>query len=196
MSHKTNMLPKIIAITGAKRSGKDLLANYLCNKYLYDKIAFADPLKNAVRTLFNFTNDQIGFKGDGELKDIIDNRWGITQRQALQFFGTEILQYKIQELLPNINRKFLANALVTHVQNNNDVNFVISDLRFIHEYEELKKLGAFVIRIDRTNITQSTDVHCSEMEYKNIPCDMYIINDKDISSFIKKFDIAFDSITK
>ena len=52
----------IIAICGAKRSGKDVLAKYLINKYKYEKLSFAEPLKKAVKELFNF-NDIVRVSG-------------------------------------------------------------------------------------------------------------------------------------
>lgn len=180
-------MPRIISICGAKRVGKDLLSNYICNRYGYKKIAFAEPLKDCIKGLFNFTADQVG---NSYVKDVVDERWGIAPRKAMQFFGTEVLQYKIQELLPDIDRKFLAYALVSKLKD--DVAYVISDMRFMHEYEEVKKIGAFVIRIDRPgvmpDINHDIAVHTSEVSYKDIPYDMHIINDGDISEFIKKFD--------
>jgi hypothetical protein len=187
------MMPKIIAICGAKRSGKDTLAHYISYKYLYQKIAFADPLKEAVNVLFQFSPEQTG---DSDLKDVIDKQWGITPRRALQFFGTEVLQYKIQELLPNIDRKFLANALVSSITRNDYDHHVISDMRFVHEYEAVKKLGAFVIHVDRPSIEENyyhdVQAHCSEVEYRNIPYDLHIKNDQDIATLIQKFEIGLD----
>lgn len=182
------MLPRIIAITGAKRCGKDTLANYIAYRHQYTRIAFADPLKEAVSALFDFSSAQTG---DGNAKDVIDARWGITPRKALQFFGTEVLQYKMQELLPNIERKFLAYSLVERIKKNEDF-YVISDMRFVHEYEEINKLGACIIRIDRplTEENQNLDVpvHPSEIEYRQIPFHLHINNDSDIASLIKKFE--------
>jgi hypothetical protein len=181
-------MPRIIAICGAKRVGKDLLSNYICNRYGYKKIAFAEPLKDCIKGLFNFTEDQVG---DSYVKDVVDERWGIAPRKAMQFFGTEILQYKIQELLPDTDRKFLAYTLISKLKE--DVAYVISDMRFMHEYEEVKKLGAFVIRIDRPDVMPDVNhdvaVHTSEVSYKDIPYDMHIHNDGDIAEFIKKFDV-------
>lgn len=178
---------RIIALCGAKRCGKDTLAKYISNKYGYKRIAFADPLKEAVSALFRFSDKQTG---DGDEKDAVDRRWGIAPRKALQFFGTEVMQYKIQELLPNVERKFLAYSLVSRV-NPND-SFVISDMRFIHEYEELARLGAFIIRIDRplTAENQNLDVpvHPSEIEYRQIPYDLHINNNADIPSLIQAFE--------
>jgi hypothetical protein len=177
-------MPRIIAICGAKRVGKDLLANYICEKYEYKKIAFADPLKQCVKGLFNFSADQVG---DSHLKDQVDERWGITPRKALQFFGTEVLQYKMQEMLPDVGRKFLAYSLVANLRE--DVPYVISDMRFLHEFEEIKKLGAFVIRVDRPGVMPNTQLlHTSEVSYREIPFDLYMLNDADISDYINKFD--------
>lgn len=192
-------LPKVIALCGAKRSGKDTLANYIANKFMYHKIAFADPLKEAVCALFDFSYDQVGYsystyEACDDAKDVVDKRWGITPRKALQFFGTEVLQYKIQELLPGIDRKFLANSLASKIRQSNR-HFIISDLRFVHEYEELKKLDALIIRVDRPSIVENVyndeAVHTSEIEYRMIPYDIHILNDRDIPNLIKRFDDAF-----
>ena len=53
-------MKKIIAICGAKRSGKDLLAKHIINKYGYEKISFAEPLKEIVKLIFNFNDIQVG----------------------------------------------------------------------------------------------------------------------------------------
>ena len=168
--------PKIIAICGLKRSGKDVIADHLVNKYGYEKIKFADPLKKAVKELFEFTEEQVG---DSDDKDIMDTRWNITPRKALQFFGTEVMQFKIQELLKGVDRKFFAKSLVYKINtNNNDKKYVISDLRFYHEYEELEKIGVYIIRVERH--LDNNDHHISEVEYTKIPFHNIINNNKDI----------------
>lgn len=198
MTRRYANMPRIIAICGAKRVGKDLLANYVSNKYGYKKIAFAEPLKQCVKGLFNFTSEQLG---DGDIKDIVDERWGISPRKVMQFFGTEVLQHKIQELLPDVERKFLAYSLVSKLRN--DVPYVISDMRFLHEYEEVKKIGAFVIRVDRDIVMPDLNhdapleaIHSSEISYRDIPFDMHIKNNGDISEYIREFDKQMSKIFK
>lgn len=176
--------PVIIAICGAKRSGKDVLADHLVNHYHYEKIKIAEPLKHIVNQLFNFTPVQTG---EGDEKDELDPRWGITPRQALQFFGTEIMQFKIQELLPNIGRKFWISGLTAKLSP--DQKYVISDLRFYHEYEELAKHNAYIIKVSRPS-NSMCDPHSSEEEYKKIPHDLFITNDADIKSLLIKLDDA------
>jgi hypothetical protein len=192
-------MPKIIAICGAKRSGKDVLADYLVKKYNYERLAFADPLKLVVKKLFNFEDDQVGIGEDEgtDKKDIIDERWGITPRAALQFFGTEVMQEKIQELLPNIKRNFFANTLKNHIENAEEgKKFVISDLRFIHEYDMLANLSnvahkdKMIIRVIRPSKhrIKEQEPHISEVEYTNIPYDIIMINNGSIDEYISRFE--------
>lgn len=195
-------MPKIIAICGAKRCGKDVLAEHLVNKYNYERVAFANPLKVAVKNLFNFDDDQVGIgKDEGtDRKDIVDERWGITPRAALQFFGTEIMQEKIQELLPNMKRNFFANTLKNYIENagnsENDKRYVISDLRFIHEYEMLLNMPNInikditIVRVIRPseNRTKEQDPHVSELEYVDIPYDIIMINNGTIDDYIRRFE--------
>lgn len=199
-------MPLIIAICGAKRSGKDVLAEHLVSKYSYERVSFAEPLKQAVKSLFNFDDHQVGIGKDTgtDKKDIVDERWGITPRTALQFFGTEIMQEKIQEILPNVKRSFFANTLVNYIAAKRDIDmeqrFVISDLRFLHEYEALfgipriRKSDIVVIRAVRpepakaTEAVEAAKAHISELEYIKIPYDIILINNSSIQNYIEKFD--------
>ena len=181
-------MKKIIAICGAKRSGKDVLASYIVKKYGYTRLSFAEPLKHIVKLLFNFSDQQVGLiEGSNDEKDTVDERWGISPRKALQFVGTEILQNKIQELLPNIKRDYFANILLSKIEDNK--TYVISDLRFIHEYEKIKHLDIQIIKVIRPSIiTDEQHLHISENEYIYIPVDKEIVNDGTLEDYINKFE--------
>ena len=194
-------MPRIIAICGAKRSGKDVLAEHIVKQYHYERVAFANPLKQAVKALFNFNDEQV----ETDKKDVMDEKWGITPRAALQFFGTEMMQEKIQELLPDIKRNFFANTLKNYIAERCDADadgrktsFVISDMRFLHEYEMLfhipniRKEDIAVIRVLRPTTTgvadAASDSHISELEYVNIPYDVVLVNNGTIENYLAKFD--------
>ena len=199
-------MSNIIAICGAKRSGKDVLAKHLVATRGFKKLSFAEPLKKAVRELFNFNDIQVGIDEEnavGDEKDIIDERWGISPRKALQFFGTEIMQHSINELIPNTNRGFLADILLSRISGNSCDSYVISDMRFLHEYNKLKSMtkardacSLIVVKISRPSINIAEvkrDTHISENEYIDIPYDVEIINDGAISDLTDLFDIYYDS---
>ena len=49
----------IIGIYGKKRSGKDTIANFLCEKYGFIKYGFGDPIKDIAKIMFGFTEEQL-----------------------------------------------------------------------------------------------------------------------------------------
>lgn len=158
-------LPSVIAICGQKRAGKNTAASALREAFpeAYNaEMAFAEPIKRCVSELFGLTDDQV----DGGAKETPDPRWEmVTPRRLLQFFGTEMMQFKLQELLPATGRCFWSRCLVERVRahlemknsidnrerihnDNNDNNgdrgqirggVIITDMRFLHEYTALKE---------------------------------------------------------
>lgn len=187
---------KIIAICGFKGSGKDFVANYISQVYNYEHLKISSKLKEATKLLFDMNDEQI----EGDKKELIDERWNVTPRQVMQFIGTEIFQYKIQDLVPECNRDFWIKSFVNTLNTQKKGNVVISDMRFLHEYNYLRKYmpvhDLVVIRID--NVVDSMydveDVHVSETEYKKIPIDFQINND--MTSDIKTtIETIMNSIT-
>lgn len=171
-------VPRLIAVCGYKRSGKDTVANFISDTYGHEHIKIAAKLKNIVKTLFNFTEEQV----ETDSKEVVDNRWGVTPRHVMQFMGTEMFQYKIQELLPNIDRRFWIMNIINETRDKIDKGYplIISDLRFKHEYMELQKYGVYIIRVNKNNI-RGTDTHPSEVEFLDIPADLIINNDGSIT---------------
>lgn len=170
--------PRVIGLCGRRRVGKDTVANILNELYGYENVKISQDLKDALRILFGFSGEQI----ESGLKDQTDEYWGISPRQAMQFIGTEVMQYNINSLLPDIGRKFWIKGCINkHIEPFDTKRIVLSDLRFVHEYEELRnklKDDFMVIRIDRDlEIANSqVDEHVSEKEYLNIPFNTKIIN--------------------
>lgn len=170
------MRPNIIAFCGPKRCGKDVCARFVSDTYGYGHVKFASGVKEMVQVLFGFTEDQC----EGPEKDTVDSTWGIRPRDAMQFMGTEVMQFKIQDLLPNVGRLFWANQLFAR---HGTHNLVISDLRFVHEAKMIKTVSSssLIIRIHNPSVEAfHGDAHMSEHEHKSIPCDATLINDGDI----------------
>lgn len=172
-------LPRIIAICGKKRCGKDTLACHIASSYGYTHVKIAAHLKEIMGVIFGFSNAQLEL----DEKDSVDERWGISPRKAMQFFGTDIMQYEIQKLLPNVGRTFWIQGLL---QKYPDKNIVISDLRFPHEYNLIKS-SCCIIKISRDDI-HSSDVHSSETEFENIPHDLQLKNNASIQDMHMEFD--------
>lgn len=191
-------VPKIIAICGLKRTGKDTIADYLCKNYGYTKIRISNPLKQGLKVMFGFTDEQL----ETDMKDVVDERWGVEPRKVMQFIGTDIMQYQINEILPTIGRNFWIKSLIeehfNRTNNKDDTNhnlFVISDLRFHHEYELLSKYNTVFWRVERMmgdgeTLMPTQDCHLSEKEYLDIPVSN-ILNNSDIHDLYRQIDTTF-----
>jgi len=181
-------LPRIIAIVGQRRSGKDTLAEHLVNHYQYKNIKLAHHLKQVCKTLFNLTDDEV----EGDKKDEVHPEWNIKPRQLLQFIGTEIMQFEIGKILPNQNRCFWVRRMCDDINRQPDQRFVISDVRFIHEIEYLRSKflsELMILRVERDiKLVADVDSHVSECEHQLINVDHVIQNNGTIDELYKSID--------
>jgi hypothetical protein len=189
------MVPRIIGLCGCKRAGKDTVAEYLVSKnptqMRHAKISTV--LKDTMRNLFNLRPEQL----EGAEKEDIDPRYGVSPRKLMQFFGTEIMQIELQKIMPDVGRsfwirQFLERELPRHApdQLGQDSNtLVISDLRFMHEYEELRRVDphALFIRIERSDA--QPDGHVSEHAYKAISVENVLRNDGTKEELYAQLDV-------
>ncbi len=186
--------PVIFAFTGFKRAGKDTCANYLVDRYNFKRYAFADAMKEIAKIIFKWTDNHV----NGDLKEVIDESWGISPRRFLQYFGTELMQLRLGELSPKFEsttgRRVWVKGFVEHykqeVREGSSRNIVISDLRFPHEKQELEmslpEVKKVYIRVDRGGV--KSDLHVSELSILDIDTDYEIKNNMDISDLYKKLD--------
>lgn len=177
---------KIAFVCGFKRSGKDTLAKYLEENYNYTHLKISQPLKDATKILFNLSNEQL----EDDIKDVIDTRWNVTPREILRYLGTDVFQYKINELLPYTQKKFWINHLINDIEEkyiDNNKRIVISDLRFKHEYDAIREFGykynnkvdIKIIKIARIGGEQrffNKDSHESETEHLDFHYDIIVEN--------------------
>lgn len=162
------MIPKIIGITGKKFHGKDTVGNYFVTKHRFERIAFADPLKQACQSIFGFTYDQLY----GDQKEVIDEYWGKTPRDIFQFVGTDLFrnQFSKSIWIDSIKRK-ITSAPSQH--------FVITDVRFPNEAALIKELDGIIIKVVRNIPDDMSSLH--ESETHDIVPDFIIQNDSSIS---------------
>ena len=191
----------LIVVLGKKGSGKDTFSDYIIEKHGFIKYSFADPLKKGLQHFFNLTDEQLY---DPKIKEMVDPRWGVSPRQLFQVIGTDVFQYSLKKFLPNINStdnndtrthwvilfKQWYEKLLNENQNQNP-NVIIADGRFIHEIEEIKKMGGKIIKVIRPVFDNNKDMHKSEMEMDEIPTeyiDNIIYNQGTLEDFYEQID--------
>jgi len=177
----------IIGITGRKFSGKDTLGCYFVNHRNYIRFAYADALKNATRAIFDFNDEQL----NGNKKETIDEFWGVTPRQVLQFIGTDLFRNHGSELLPQVGNNIwiwvVKRKLKKILDENPDAKIVITDVRFENELNLIKELGGQIIKVKR-EIQNNSDNHESEKYIDELYCDISVENNGTISEFYDKIE--------
>lgn len=123
-------MKNIIGIHGISYSGKDTIAKNLiqiCGKSQYERYAFADPIKFACNDIFGW-NERHAF---GDLKEVVDERFGVSPREAYQKLGTEW------------GRNLICDDLWLRIAedriNKSDKSFIIPDFRFENELNWLEE---------------------------------------------------------
>lgn len=172
----------IIGIIGKKGVGKDTLCDYLVNRYNLEKYSFADPLKRTLIEMFCLKKEQVY---EQELKEVIDPRWGISPREMMQIFGTNIIQNNINNFFPNLKTEprlfwveHFINSYKERMITDPNLKIIISDVRFLHEAKAVKEIGGKLIRIirstsDDSNLNSDPDQirfqqHSSETELDDL----------------------------
>jgi hypothetical protein len=171
----------IIAIAGYKRSGKDSIADYLVESHNFTRYAFADPMYEMVKIMFDWDENRVR-----QEKEVVDPRWGISPRQALQSIGTEWAQWTLMRQFSSFKdvtgRKVWVNRFRIWYNNEQfhhdmkQINVVIPDLRFPHEAEVLDEMGAILWRVIRPDL-EKTDSHESERYCDELEVNYEITND-------------------
>jgi hypothetical protein len=167
----------LLGLSGKAGSGKDTVADYLVEKHGFVKMAFASVLKDGLKVLFNLTHEQLTVP---ELKETIDERWGWTPRQLMQWFGTDILREHVRQDFFIVHMKRLMKE-----HRNRDI--VISDARFADECKSIWDAGGEIIRIERPGYLGTlSGSHSSEQ--LRIELNKHIINNGSKEDMYKEVD--------
>jgi hypothetical protein len=164
----------IVGVSGYARAGKDTLANVLVGRHGFERKAFADFLRDALYVLNPYLAPGVDLQSVVDLHgwDYAKTQGPIDQhkevRRLLQVMGTEVGRKMLGE-------DVWVNALFNSLEPTG--NYVISDVRFPNEYEAIKEVGGFVVRVERPG-TQPVNAHPSETALDDHEFDMLFSNDR------------------
>tara|TARA_Y100000389_G_scaffold109509_1_gene106564 strand:- start:2071 stop:2574 length:504 start_codon:yes stop_codon:yes gene_type:complete len=161
-----------IAFGGVMGSGKDTCVDYLCTKYPeHTRISFAGALYD----ILSYAQEKCGFEKN---KD----------RKFLQFIGTEWAR--------NIDENVWINIVL-----DKDIKGIglLSDIRFLNEFNALKNNGWICIKVTRDNIDKNRvgngdNTHSSELSINDIKdeeWDFIINNNSTLEDLYKRLDKIF-----
>lgn len=189
-----------IALIGFKRSGKDTVAKFL-EETIFNcfQFAIASSLKSLLLQLFpNLTEKDLE-----EDKEKIQSYLQTTPRILMQTVGTEMFQTELAKALPWMGKTFWIRALLDKLNEYDNINqktIIITDLRFIHEYNVLieKYPDLIVIKIEneKNDPIDLTNIHISETEHLDIHAKYTISNSGNFDELYQKVIEVIDDINK
>lgn len=150
----------IIGLGYRARSGKDTAGEHLVKYHGFKRIAFADRLKETVGAMLGVD------AFDPEFKETL-TPLGLTGGQVLQRVGVGLKSTLSENLWIQL-ADLEARSVV-------DPRIVITDCRFLSEAAAIKRLGGYLVEIQRPGV--GLDRHISESEGAKIPWDFCLRND-------------------
>lgn len=209
----------IIGVAGFIGSGKDTIADYLITFKGFRRMSYAEPLKDAVASIFNWDRELLEgtTKYSREWRDTVDTWWAerldikhLTPRWVLQQWGTEVGR-----------RAFHDDIWIASIENKLRAmkdDIVISDCRFPNELKSIKRAGGITIRVSRgTNpewydsavainkgyytsgykeakkVLEDYGIHASEYSSVGLDYDYYVENNGTIDELHRKVDLIINS---
>lgn len=172
-------MPKlIVGINGLAQHGKDTTAAFLQNYlkicgYSCDIIAFAKPIKEMCKYVFDMTEEDVNTSAGK--KRVIPTGYGLTSRQIQQKLGTEAFRDVFSY---DIWTDFFARSAA---KSEADV-IAIPDMRFDNEIDFVKALSTThcwshaTLKVFNPNVSAQAPAHLSEKPQPDDKFDAIILN--------------------
>lgn len=157
----------LIGLSGYAGVGKDEVAKTLTSQLTYQRVAFADPLKELATAIgWNGEKDEVGRKF---LQDL-----GVGVREHL---NTDAWVLAAEERIEQI-----------------DGPVVVTDVRFPNEVQMIRRRGGKVVRVVRPGCGP-VNAHISEHLVGDDDCDLIFLNDGTLDELPRKVEEFFDPIS-
>lgn len=194
------MTAPLIGLMGQKRSGKDQTAAFLREELGYVRVAFADPMRQALVELDPIVS---GFSPT-RLSDVIEEHgwdgykespYGEEIRALMQRFGTESIRKLDDGFWVRMAMRKAVDLIEGGLLTSKDGEIweperepepvVITDCRFPNEAEAIRNAGGALVVIERPGLPDN-DTHASENAWRGIVPDYVIHNDGTLDDLRRK----------
>lgn len=200
----------VIGFAGRCRSGKTILSE-VCEKYGYQRLSFALPLKQLCADILDISIDELNRAKNENIPieitigkdvceilseetnipietttEICDGKYLHTVRDMLQFIGTDYIR--------KYNSDWHVNRIREMIEDN--VNYVIDDVRFPNEKRMIEQLGGDCWFVTRTTLDNVSN-HESETSITWKDCmNKVIVNNSTLNELLFKWEIFMDNYTR
>lgn len=139
----------IIGLLGSKNCGKSTVANYLHDFYGFEKLSYAEPIKDVCSIIFGWNRELLeGVTPESRIwRETVDEYWAqklnipdFCPRKAFTLVGSDLFR-------ECIHADIWINCLINKIKPY--TNYVITDCRHIKETQVLIDMDGMIIRITR-----------------------------------------------
>lgn len=141
---------RVVGLVGRAGAGKDTLADRLCATVQFNRRAFADPLRAAVKAITGWKDIMF----TPEFKNKVDPFWGKSPRQFMQHLG-QSMRLLQQDVWIKAFEAWLADQPV-------HIPLVVTDVRHPDEVECIRSLGGLIVNVRRGEADMQPVEHVSE----------------------------------
>jgi hypothetical protein len=199
------MNKKLVGLLGLKGAGKDTCANFMVQELGYQRIGFADALYREVAQAYGVTVDFLGKREtketplpelalqacrETEFVECVAQELGLSAptvellrapqspRFVLQLWGTEYRRKRVAD-------SYWLDQVKEKIEANPQQFYVITDVRFLNEFNFVGENGGLRIRIRRPALEEQEAAererngraaHASEIELLSVVPDFEIVN--------------------
>ncbi len=198
---------RLIAFVGKKQSGKSTSAKHLIEAKGYQRLSFAQPLRDLCAKAFElpesyFTDERLKEHPIGDIiigKDCVVELLklegltfsDLTPEAQERWNGGAVLvcltpRQILQKVGSEVFREGISNTYWIDKAGKSlkpDGKYVIDDVRFLNEGDFVKRHHGSLVRIKRPGPV-SSDTHISEMEMDAIETDFTILNTQPLPEFL------------
>lgn len=178
---------KIIAFSGFKSSGKDMVATLVqetCRQTYPDltvkTIAFADPIKKVVQGLFDLNPDSTEQYDDFKRTNV---SYQLPKHLSHSVSARHLVR-EIGMLMRSYDERQFIEYVLGIIKNEPDTVWLVTDLRFDNEYNALLQHGARFVNITRPGCVG--DGHVTEQGLQHKAVDYNIDNSGSLSELMLK----------
>lgn len=168
--------PRINALCGGMRSGKDTMADYLKATHGFVGVAFGDALRTVVSAMY---------------PEARTNRE--EYRRRMQDVGQHMRAYD-----PDVWVRCVERVVPLYLAE--ELSVVVSDMRQPNEYESMRCAGAIIVRMDcpdevrsqRAGVEAAYMGHETEAHYRNYDVDFKVVNDRDFAHLYRQIEAILE----
>lgn len=162
----------IIGLSGYAQSGKDTVAKYLVENHGFERVAFADPIRNLLWEMNPIVKDGFNLQG-------VVNAYGWEAAKTTFPEVRRLLQELGKGARDVIDTDIWVTAALRQM-GDIDQNYVVTDVRFKNEAVTLKLMeDTYIWRVERTGV-EAVNGHISEHDLDNWEFDAYIHNNSTV----------------